>query len=244
MKERPILCSTEMVKAIVAGVKTVTRRTRGLDLINFCSNEVDLTGVFVHQETDTFFANFDLLGVNEKDYDHIMNKSNWRLVAGNVKCPYGKPGDILYVRETFFRLDTVLWPSAEMGFFHKASYVGSSKLKWRPAIHMPKHAARIWLQIESIRVERLADISEEQAIAEGVIEYEDGTFHNYFTQKGLRTEDGVECLLAKGSFQSLWCSINGVESWESNPWVWVIQFKVLSTTGRPEALREMEVANG
>jgi len=101
---------------------------------------------------------------------------------------------------------------------------------------MPKAAARIWLQVEEIRVERLQDITEESAIAEGIIDYEDGTYKNYFTQKGLREQDGVDCILAKGSFQSLWCSINGLESWDANPWVWVVKFKVLSTTGKPRTL--------
>ncbi len=87
-------------------------------------------------------------------------------------------------------------------------------------------------------------LNEEDAIAEGVLEFEDGTFKNYFTQKGLREIDGVECLLAKGSFQSLWCSINGLDSWKQNPWVWVIKFKVLSTTGKPENIKQLEVANG
>jgi hypothetical protein len=99
---------------------------------------------------------------------------------------------------------------------------------------MPKAAARIWLEITSISIERLQDITDYDAVSEGIIEYEDGSFHNYFTQKGLRTEDGVECLLEKGSFQSLWCAVNGVKSWEENPWVWVIQFKLLSTAGKPK----------
>src|SRR5690606_3728284 len=83
------------------------------------------------------------------------------------------------------------------------------------------------------RVERLQDISEEDAVAEGVIEFEDGYYKNYFTKKGLRESDGVECLTAIASFQTLICQINGLNTWDSNPWVWVVKFRVLSTTGRP-----------
>jgi len=96
--------------------------------------------------------------------------------------------------------------------------------------------AQLCIFAHQIFVEVLQDITEKGAKAEGIIYNGDGTYKNYFTQKGLREQDGVDCILPKGSFQSLWCSINGPESWDANPWVWVVKFKVLSTTGKPRTL--------
>jgi hypothetical protein len=232
MKERPILFSTEMVNAIIAGRKTQTRR-----IIN-------------PQPTDSWMNNAKSICPSLNMYRSNGEQMFW-ISDGNTretKNRYGQPGDLLWVRETYCRMFTVDANDNEE-FLYKA-IVGHEEIlktmgwKWKPSIFMLKAAARIWLQIKEIHVKRLQDISEEDSIAEGVVEYEDGTFKNYFKVKGLRAEDGVECLLAKGSYQSLWHNINGKNSWDSNPWVWVITFKVISTTGRPEEVKEMEVANG
>lgn len=194
---------------------------------------------------------------------------------GSVKCPYGQPGDLLWVRETFF--DTRPFKQAPLfqngnDFYYKAdgSFIGDHK--WKPSIHMPKVAARIWLQVEEIRVERLNEISEEDAIAEGVsfitrtsgICYMDYNIIEY-----------VYPITAKQSFKSLFLSINKKpspnrergnygnilsytaiawdqedfnENWAKykgiyrnktlkvniNPWVWVVKYKVLSTTGKTQ----------
>lgn len=144
-------------------------------------------------------------------------------------CPYGKSGDVLWVRET------VCEHGFEGNYLYRADGVTlpTDSDKWTPSIHMPKDACRIWLEVIEVKAERLQDITEEDAISEGVLEYEDGTYKNYFTQRHLRESDGVVCMLAKGSFQSLWCSISGLDNWNINPWVWVVSFKVLSTGGRP-----------
>ena len=97
---------------------------------------------------------------------------------------------------------------------------GQSPFKWTPAIHMPKAACRIWLEITDIKIERLKDISEEDAIAEGIYEIEyKGISFNF--------SGGNPTGYAKptGAFNALWESINGKDSWELNPWVWVITFK-------------------
>jgi len=214
-KEIPILFSTPMVQAILDGRKTETRR-------------VMKPQPFVYKNTLCVDSWNNYASDIEDDYK-------------TYKCPYGKPGDVLYVREQFNYLKDAKEPEQITTIYkadaHKAIHPDDIQLlKWKPSIHMPKAAARIWLQVEEIKVERLQDITEKGAKAEGIIDYEDGTYKNYFTQKGLREQDGVDCILAKGSFQSLWCSINGLESWDANPWVWVVKFKVLSTTGKPNNL--------
>jgi hypothetical protein len=119
---------------------------------------------------------------------------------------------------------------------------------WKPSIHMPKAAARIWLQVTDIRVERLQDITEEDAIKEGVRSNEcsdvskcpslfcksngcagAGEYHRYPVDY-----DDEPCYSAVESFESLWQSINGPESWEANPFIWRVAFNVLSTTGKPD----------
>lgn len=150
------------------------------------------------------------------------------------KCPYGKPGDVLWVRESFM----------ELGFVGNYVFKADDPIplndgdRWKPSIHMPKAAARIWLEVTEVKVERLQDITEESAIAEGIestwtVNRNPGTeYKNYYPPN----KGGKGFSIARWSFQSLWQSINGAESWTANPWVWVIKFKVLSTTGKPQSL--------
>jgi hypothetical protein len=121
-----------------------------------------------------------------------------------VKCPCGQVGDVLWVREAYA-------PHYFDDFSHgykanwndtAAEYVNQPK--WKPSIHMPKEACRIFLKITDIRVERLQDISNSDIRAEGAAEF--------------------GCTSHRLNFQSLWQSINGQQSWEANPWVWVIEF--------------------
>lgn len=227
--ERPMLYSTDMVKAILEERKNKTRRMTGLQEINAAPDEWKLFAVGKGQA----------LGKGMVTMAGFESPTK----GGFIPCPYGKPGDVLWVRETFADEKYFNGLTEECFPIFKTDYVGPVAWNWKPSIHMPKDYARIWLRIMDIRVERLQDITEDDAIAEGVIEYEDGTYHNYFTQKGLRHKDGVEILLAKGSFQSLWASINGQNSWDFNPWVWVLSFHVLSTTGRPAELEGKEVSH-
>ena len=174
-KERPIIFSTLMVQRLLAGEKTQTRR-----LVKACYQEYP--NVTKHMTSNTFV--FHEMGVGEV-----------------IKCPHGDPGDILYVKETFAR-----YPDA---FAEKINYVYKAGLnpeyakiiKWTPSIFMPKEASRIKLLIKDRWVERLNDISEEDAIAEGV--------------------NSVE------KYIELWKSLHGPDSWSKNPWVWVTDFKIL-----------------
>jgi hypothetical protein len=108
--------------------------------------------------------------------------------------------------------------------------------KWKPSIHMPKDAARIWLMLEDIRPQRLQDITEQDAIAEGILPIDQ---HGQLVWKRY-DENATVTSSPIVSFWSLWSSINGEDSWQHNPWVWVVKFRVLSTTGRPSIKQILE----
>jgi hypothetical protein len=219
MRERPILFSTPMVQALLEGRKTQTRR-----IVNFKK---------IAQKT----------GCTKGSLAYSTAFDSWAVFNGNgdadlclVDCPYGKVGDILWVRESF--ADESSKGEYKL-FIYKASdpnYPG----KWKPSIHMPKAACRIWQQNEEVRVERLHDISEEDAIAEGVLFYDDPVIGRRYKDYeadasgyGHPDHDYPTVSTARESYFSLWRKINGVASYEANDWVWVIKSKVLSTTGKP-----------
>lgn len=177
----------------------------------------------------------------------------------NGLCPYGYPGDLLWVRETHYRYGSwkkrwsvkkereewVFTPDSqfkEIRYYNNPPEVIERGRKtttgWykRPSIHMPKAAARLWLEVVSVRIERLHDITEEDAIAEGIEDLLKGNelelnpaYRNY-THNPPKKEAALRAWEvcadnALHSFKSLWQYINGVESWEANPWVWRIEFK-------------------
>ena len=132
----------------------------------------------------------------------------------NKVCPYGYENDILWVRETW-----ALYNLGGQKYIYKADNVEYANPKWKPSIHMPKEACRIRLKIKSVRVERLSDISEQDAIAEG-IELIGSRWKQYLKTRLDKTVESP-----KYSYITLWESINGAMSWEKNPWVWVIEFE-------------------
>lgn len=148
------------------------------------------------------------------------------------KAPLGQPGDRIYVRETWAQME--LQPDGHCPIAYMATDDGSAIIdgRWKPSSHMPKWAARIWLEVIGVRVERLQDISEEDALAEGV-----------FKKLGSSpVGDDVETATrdrliysaptqAREAFARFWESAGG--DWDANPGVWVVDFKVLSTTGKP-----------
>lgn len=194
MTERPILFSGPMVRAILAGRKTQTRRVvKGL-------------GVFVDTETAML--------------PPTIVDGKWMFSDGTTTtCPFGTSGDRLWVRETWSPMqrhrpianpeiydNKPAWYAADND---RPTWAGS---KWRPSIFMPRAASRLTLEIIAVRVERLHDIDEEDAIAEGV-DFNGGPVRVGHTS-------------AVSAFKSLWDSINGEPApWESNPWVWVITFR-------------------
>lgn len=199
MKQTPILFSTPMVQAILEGRKTQTRRTTGLYEVNIRPSDWECYGTTTIKQIN-----------NGKVTEHFgvwFEDVNSPHRGTDAKCPYGQPGDVLWVRETWLLRDKY------NRYYYKADNASPfAYWRWRPSIHMPKAAARIWLRVADVRVERLQSITQEDAKAEGV------KYHPPF---------------AVQDFFNLWRTINGLESLEANPWVWVVTFEVLSTTGNP-----------
>ncbi|WP_119140629.1 hypothetical protein [Pseudomonas reidholzensis] len=208
-KERPILFSGPMVRAILEGRKTVTRRE-----IKPSMRSAD-SSFELHQQEDESWRpmhTFDESCLDAKGTEHP------------IVCPYGQPGDRLWVREAWLadaQLDSIAPRELSKGepVFYPADgsirQTGCAMLsqgRGRPSIHMPRWASRILLEITAVRVELLQDISEKQAEAEGV----DFLRH---------VPDADETLTAAQLFECLWSSINGDESWSGNPWVWAVEFK-------------------
>jgi hypothetical protein len=225
MKEIPILFSTPMVHALLAGRKTMTRRI--------------------------IKAKYQPVRDEVIDGERMIKPVGWPLLSidefKNRFCPYGKPGDLLWVRETWApylrgtddngSIDLIKYKAdgAEIPFKHIKDY---SELGWhnRPGIHMNKEYARIWLQVTDIRVERLQDITETDAQAEGMEKMDDSPF-----PYKLYSCNTASCVDAKTSFKFLWMNINGDGSWNENPWVWVVSFNILSATGKPSSITAAEV---
>ena len=223
--ERPILFQTEMVKAILEGRKTQTRRQiKNVLLTENVKGAIDYSG--------------RKNGMYQGGRCIVAKHLNYPLVGILDFCKYGKPGDLLWVRETWQESTFLAKDDPDYGYIYRASgngmawEQGDDTWRWKPSIHMPKSASRIWLMIEDIRVERVQEISEVDAIAEGIEPKIKTANPNYSRFKDYQNISGLS-ILPKPSFQSLWSSINGEESWNANPWVWVIQFRVLSTTGKP-----------
>lgn len=229
MKQIPMLFSTAMVQAIMEGRKTMTRR-----IVN-----------------------------DQPVYDDI----------NQMRCHYGKVGDMIWVREQHYRWGH--WIEKEGEFTkrgvqkwkfvaidnevryedNKPDVFKISRSKVNPYLpawykrlgrFMPKSACRIWLQVTDVRVERLKDITESDAVNEGIATYTpipELTFYENYSQNKRKDfikgsdysfDMGKESQCAAvASFCTLWMEINGRESWISDPWVWVVSFKVLSTTGKP-----------
>jgi hypothetical protein len=144
-----------------------------------------------------------------------------------TKCPYGQPGDILWVRERFCNM-SLPYCDPEYIYFTETLYAEDydpSEWTWKPSIHMPRKACRLFLEIVSIRVEKLHKISKDDAIREGIEVVDD----SYNDDQIYRNYDGdgeaPSSLHAKDSFMTLWSRINGWDSWYKNPLVWVIEFK-------------------
>lgn len=213
MKERPILFSAPMVRALLAGTKTQTRRA---------------LRVQPPVETQSFCT-----------YHHPDPRPHHYAVDGGslldfaVPCPYGAPGDRLYVRETwqheyhpeayrdgallFYRADYLNDPHGPDG---EKSPEGRYR-SWRPAIHMPRDASRILLELTDVRVERLNSISESDAMAEGIRRH--AIVDHWFNVPGVSGAGTT----ARAAYALLWNSINGKGSWNTNPWVWAVSFRVI-----------------
>lgn len=217
MSMKPILFNTEMVRAILDGRKSCTRRiVKPQQLVGLlpdkCKNGVP----------EEFLKEKKLM------FKPYCNMTDIELINTAYKAPYQR-GDILYVRET--------WCKGLERYIYRADYSDTEKfyrdgkeieMKWHPSLHMPKDAARIFLRVTNVRVERLQDITPNDAENEGVgnLFYEDIGY----SEKNYGTEVDPEYGIAKEQFAWLWDKTikqsdldrNG---WNANPWVWVIEFE-------------------
>jgi len=195
----PILFSTPMVQAILEGRKSMTRR------VMKPQPHESITNIKFGYSALTPDGCIELRGKFIVDGEE-------RSGSKFFKCPYGEIRDVLWVRETFMNLI-----NSEFGEYgYKADLKDNAdKLKWKPSIFMPKEACRIFLKITNVRVERLKDISREDASKEGVC----------ISNKQQRFKGYQEHRWPEENFATLWELLNGDHSWEANPFVWVIEFK-------------------
>lgn len=228
MTERGMIFNAEMVRALLSGRKTQTRREVKLNL--------DIACLATTYDWATSLAANHYQGLTEEQIQqkaeslrgviHPVILGNGQMVS--ILCPHGKPGDRIWVRETWadagasapdLKLYRANYPEHVPSIYENVP--PAKEIRWTPSIHMPRWASRILLEITNVRVERLNAISEKDATAEGVqpagslLPDYPGTF---LTPKG-------DFATAKVAFQRLWESIYGEESWKANSWVWVIEFK-------------------
>lgn len=236
MKERPILFSGPMVRALLAGTKTQTRRAAKVE------STLGIDSILALRRAGGHAATYLLPD---------------QAAEAAVCCPYGRPGDRLWVREAFrfpASLDHLSpsvcgdkaldagyrTPWAPTQFEADGSRTGewrgfdtppekTKPGKLRPGIHMPRWASRILLEITGVRVERLQDISEADALAEGSF--------IWAREQDTPVRDLDEARLV---YHQLWEEINGPGSWDANPWVWVVEFKRVqqASSGRPSQLED------
>lgn len=221
MKEYPILMSAPMVRPTLNGMKLTTRR-----LVKKWHGEpglnVDFSGLAASEVSPGFWK---LSSRGEGDC--------WNERVAAV-CPYGVPGDHLWIRETF----AYLGKTGRGPIAYRADTADGERVRvdapWRPSIHMPRWVSRITLEITGVKVERLLNISEEDAIAEGLsCLTKDGSLYKY----GIPDSDGLPGnddfgwhwaewdIDPRIAYFHLWNKINGPGSAQKNPWVWALTFK-------------------
>lgn len=224
MKKRPILFSAPMVLAILDGKKTQTRR------------------VLKNAPPDTEFFSTYHHPNDERRGQHFYAVAAGALTSFAVPCPYGQPGDRLWVRETWQHANSPHGPyEPSCTCFYRADYWDDphgmdgekspeGKYRtWIPSIHMFRSASRITLEVVTVRVERLHDISDADALDEGIKRYSFRPDDGWPLCDGYtHLPDDGKCTLqptAAEAYRELWASINGTGSWDANPWVWVVEFK-------------------
>nr|DAT87342.1 MAG TPA: ASCH domain protein [Caudoviricetes sp.] len=245
MAIKPILFNTEMVRAILDGRKSCTRRLVKPQPDGKHTFQLG----FVTDSTDKKEVGRFGFGINE--------------YGGSIQYakPQYQPGDILYVRETWERFECWNCEGDERGncpkepkksvldktcgcYMYRATDEISGDAKWHPSIHMPKEAARIWLKVTDVRVERLQDITEDGAEAEGMPDSLDYPVDKAYCplckgegiigtvdvhSLGHMDVDCPYCDSYRKRFENLWNSINQKSldryGWDANPWVWVIEFE-------------------
>jgi len=230
MKERPILFSGAMVRALLDGSKTQTRR-----VVTPAANQQWLQPETLNQsprakpclirgEQWAQFAH-PLAGQTINGIKH----DEWSPLTC-IRSPYGQPGDRLWVRENFYRVDSKgetevlgrMVPCDKQTISFVADNLETPPGRQYPSIHMPRWASRINLEITGVRVERLQDISDQDARAEGIDACDGISTTEAILDLAKRMGAPKENVLR---YATLWESINGAGSWEANPWVWAIEFR-------------------
>lgn len=237
MKETGILFKPDMIRANLEGRKSQTRR--------IIKPQPDDSGLHDHTRYPMAF---------DDELQGWWGTGDETGESKQFKCRYGKPGDLLYVKGAYLEGNKMEDGAFELGedgeyiprVWYKASSPNlewvqypsdrpsSEKVPWKSPLFMPKRLARIWLRLKDVRVEQLRDISQEDAKAEGVLQMPhrpDGIGNCKRHSDGSVIRDCYVC-----AFRVLWNKINGSKGfgWDSNPFVWVLQYEVLSTTGRPK----------
>jgi hypothetical protein len=224
MTDRPILFSAEMVRAILDGRKTQTRR------VVKAQPPPDAWVTVEHYHPIVIDRHGDMQPGEE------IFGAHWNDGECGLRCPYGAPGDQLWVREGF-AIQPLLWADNRgpqpihytadqvIGFAGKPDQREIEDYRSKPSIHMPRWASRITLRITDIRVERLQDISEDDARAEGA---KAGDWPER-PECDCNEDDCAACshypALHKPAFRHIWNKINGPGAWDENPWVWVVAFE-------------------
>ncbi|MHC1795908.1 hypothetical protein LC177_21920 [Escherichia coli] len=232
MTERGMIFNGEMVRAILDGRKTQTRRIMAIQPEH---SELGLRRVIDSKNGRD----------NGKYFWSQSDARGLKMRSKVFGCPYGEVGDRIWVRETYQgplfdyeHMESYLEDSSKFEKSDFCVYRADGKpapefcdaddnlhCGWRPSIHMPRWASRILLEITSVRVERLNGISEQDALSEGIDR-----------ERLEESQDNYDCIAdhnmtgrptATGAFKCLWESIYGEENWQANPWVWVIEFKVV-----------------
>ncbi len=232
-KERPIIFSGSSVRGILEDRKTVTRRVMKHQ---------------PHEGASVTVDNYNVAAVDrhgEQQPGPEVFGAWWSDGECGCSCPYGQPGDRLWVRETFAYADKSgtydaapddQWRPIRPGMepevyrcWYRASDGHTADGFWKPSIHMPRWASRILLEITDVRVERLLDGEGETAfesryIAEGIhrIHHGDGEYYYH----PFKNEPGPGNWIDPfDAWRELWVSVNGAVSWNANPWVWVVEFR-------------------
>lgn len=232
MVELPILFSAPMVRAILEGRKTVTRR-----IVKFPHHNP--LGQWEPMTVGTEKGALTAAGISLPLQEVI-----WHTRTGDsLICPHGQPGDRLWVRETFKSIASGEvkngYGEVRYGYAYKADSAtrwnerptiihdltgqpGKGPMQfqprpWKPSTHMPRRASRITLEVTGVRVERLQDISEDDSLAEGI--------DADLCRQSIGNAPLKGGYLPTCAFSYLWEKINGAGSWDANPWVWVIAFK-------------------
>lgn len=224
MKERPIIFSAPMVRAILEGGKTQTRRIVKLrpDQSVYGNGQVHPAVSKIEHRSGGYFG-FEAPEAVKDSYVTTFP-------FFTIRCPYGKPGDRLWVKESiYYNADSGKRFRYDDG--QLLSHRVSSQLKYRhySSLFCPRAASRITLEIADVRVHRVREISEDDAKAEG------SYLHRCSCPEMQRKPRSpieamfrqTHCHIHGEEFSSLWDSINGKGSWESNPWVWALTFKVI-----------------